>query len=103
MSAMNTVWYLASLMGGLLSAAECAVCHGGFLSEEAFDIHRGINKKRAYRTGNGEDDERQDLGRCRTVREMNDNGLTTFDGRWGTQSDISLAQRMKSMRAAKGK
>lgn len=85
-----------------MSAAECAVCHGEFLSEDAFDIHRGINKKRAYRTGHGEDDERQDLGRCRTVREGIDNGLAVFDGRWGTQTDISMAQRMKSMRAAKG-
>lgn len=85
-----------------MAQAECARCHTLFLSEASFDTHRGINKKRAYGTANGEDDERQDLGRCRTPKEMTKEGLTNHQGKWGTETDVALALKMTRARNARG-
>lgn len=85
-----------------MAQAECAVCHTLFRSEDAFDVHRGINKKRAYGTSHGEDDERQDLGRCRNAKEMTKEGLTYYQGKWGTDSDVALALKMEKARNARG-
>lgn len=85
-----------------MAAAECAVCGLLFRSEGAFDTHRGINKRRAYRTSNGEDDERQDLGRCRDHLDMTKEGLKLYQGKWGTDSDVALAMKMAKARNARG-
>lgn len=86
-----------------MASAECARCHTLFLSESSFDTHRGINKKRSYGTSHGEDDERQDLGRCRTPHEMFKEGLTNHQGKWGNDSDVTLALKMTKARDARGK
>lgn len=85
-----------------MAQAECAVCGLAFRSEDAFDTHRGINKRRAYRASNGEDDERQDLGRCRDYLEMTKEGLALYQGKWGTESDVALATKMAKARDARG-
>ncbi len=85
-----------------MAAAECGVCHLCFRSEDAFDVHRGINKKRAYGTSNGEDDERQDLGRCRDSKEMSKEGLAYYQGKWGTETDVALALKMTKAHDARG-
>jgi len=85
-----------------MAQAECARCHMLFLSEASFDTHRGINKKRSYGTANGEDDERQDLGRCRTPQEMTKEGLALYQGKWGSHADVTLAAQMAKARDARG-
>jgi len=85
-----------------MASAECAVCGTLFRSEDAFDAHRGINKKRPYGTSHGEDDERQDLGRCRTPQEMTKEGLALYQGKWGSYADVTLAAQMAKARDARG-
>lgn len=86
-------------------AAHCTVCGEMFLSGDAFDIHRGIDKN--LQSIGDYDDLRQDTGRCMTTEEMNKAGLLiwwddihsgTDPGRFGTHEDIALARKMAKAR-----
>lgn len=82
--------------------AHCTVCGEMFLSGDAFDIHRGIDKN--LESIGDYDDFRQDSGECMTEREMISTNLLF---RWyadglsvlfGTKEDIALAEKMAKAR-----
>lgn len=83
-------------------AAHCTVCGEMFLSGDAFDIHRGIDKN--LESIGDYDDLRQDAGRCMNTSEMIYAGLETWpedpttEYRFGTANDIALARKMAMAR-----
>lgn len=89
------------------SAAEagCSGCGRVFVNTDSFDVHRGIlrpGKARPRRGAPIEDDERQDLGRCRSDEEMLTKGLKQDEptGRWGNTPGLALVEKMRRMREA---
>lgn len=71
----------------------CGVCKRTFLTDESFDVHRGIRHNHRREDG-------QDLGRCMTFAEMVGMGLS-FDetsDRWGLPEEWALVDRMAKMR-----
>lgn len=72
----------------------CSVCRRTFLTDESFDIHRGI--RRNHRKEDG-----QDLGRCLSDVEMFQRGVTFREGspsRYGLAAEWALVDRMAMMR-----
>lgn len=87
------------------SEAGCSACGLVFVNTDSFDTHRGIAHpvtKRQRKTTPIEDDERQDLGRCRTPAEMLAKGLKLDEptGRWGNDAGLALVEKMRRMRGA---
>lgn len=84
----------------------CTVCGLLFLSGDAFDVHRGIDKN--LESIGDYDDLRQDLGRCLTTNEFAKVGLQKrYDNhtgyRYGLQPDIDLAEKMQIARENRSK
>lgn len=81
-------------------ACWCDVCENKFLSDTAFDIHRRIAPTTIVRPRSKkpiEDDVRQDGGKC----FWPSNELRFHYGSWGTNEDVALAVKMKSIREAR--